>query len=217
MKTIKFFILSIVILTSCKVSNYSIEVIDPDPNLVYVNRIPTTQIKKYDIALYNSWNLTYSRNIQIKYNIDKEIDQRLKNKTKVRKWLSGIGGISGFGTAVYVLAAVNPSTTVIGILGLFSGTTLITSFNFAENDERLITLIEKSKKLEILKANAEKELTNLEQLFGKKYLATVEGKIDMSKKVKVTVDPVIVDIYYKIEDQIVVFRTAISNWENEAK
>jgi len=221
------FILIIFIFTvsSCSIQKYTLIEIKPDTNGLYVNRLPSNLVTEYDSLLSISWLRSYNKCVQIKIAIDKEIDQRERQQNSISKIFSGVGGTAGLAIAIYALAATNPSTVAIGIMGLFSGTTFATSMGFVKNDQIVIVLKEKSKNLEQLKSQAEFELTKLEELIAKKNLLVRLGKNDLKgyddygRIIQSNPEPdvEVVKYYEQIENQIITLRTILSKWDNEAK
>jgi hypothetical protein len=218
-------ILFILMACSCSIQKYSLVEIKPDTIGLYVNRLPSNLVTDYDPDLSDSWIRTYNKCIQIKAAIDKEIDIRDRRQNSIVQIFSGIGGTTGLATAVYVLAVANPSTTVIGIMGIFSGTTFATSMGFAKDDQIAVSLKEKSKNLELFKSQAETELTTLEELIAKKNLLVRIGKADLKsidtngRVIQSDPEPNedVVKMYESIEKQIITLRTVLSKWDNEAK
>jgi hypothetical protein len=221
MKNIKIaisFVLSIILLNSCSIQKYTLTPIVPDSNNIFVNRLPSDIVTDYDDKLTESWIRTYNRCIQIKIAIDKEIDKRERKQNSLGKVFSGVGGATGLATAIYALAATNPSTAAIGILGIFGGTTFATSMGFIREDKIVITLKEKSNKLELLKSECEFELTKLEELISKKNLLVRTGKNDIKDNTDdPEPDPDVINFYEQIESQIIKLRVVLSRWDNEAK
>lgn len=212
-------------LYSCSIQKYSLIEITPDTQGIYINRLPSNIVEEYDSLLAISWMRTYNKCIQIKTAIDKEIDERDRRQKSIVKILSGVGGIAGFTTAIYALAATNPSTVALGILGLFSGTSFATSMGFAKDDQIIIGLKEKSQNLEQLKSQAEMELTELEELISKNNLLIRMGKNDLkgmdiyNRVIQSDPEPdqEVLKMYEQIEKQIIVLRVILSKWDNEAK
>lgn len=217
MKKIIFLIWCIILLfTSCStIKKYSSIPIKRDLDYEFVTRVPADIVNIYDSSLVDSWYRTFNRCVQIKNNIDKEIDEREIKIIKSGRVFSGVSAVLSIGTAIYSLAFLNPSTVAIGIVGILMGTTATTSLAFLKQDERINVLREKSNKLEQLKEICEEELAILEMLIAKKNLLVYSGKTDILEETPP--DSEVMEKYQEIEVQIIELRRALTKWDNEAK
>lgn len=207
--------------SSCSIERYSNIKIKTDSLEFRLNRIPTGTLKSYDSSLYAAWMKTANSSIQTKTNIQNELDKRKTRETSLRKILAATTGVSTLSITIYTLAAVNPSTTWIGILGFISGGSFATTLGWINDDPRITELSERIKQLDLFRQDAEAQLSILEKLITEYSVLKMSGKADLMSFPIVagtpTPDKEILDKVNEIETQILKFRDSIGKWDQACR